>query len=73
MTDFDKRKAFITTTELHAAEGEMFGLTREQIAKTMLGQAVWMYIDTLGHDATIAALERYVKFAARERDEGREV
>ena len=68
MTDANKISSFREATTLHASEGELFGITREQVAKTLLSQAIWMHIDVHGHDATIATLQRFERITAAERD-----
>ena len=68
MSDVDRRKTFHTATKVHAKDGEVFGMTREEVARSMLGQSIFLHTDTFGHDKTIASLERYIKFIESERD-----
>jgi len=63
----EAREAFIDATKLHCAEGEIFGMSREEVARSLLMQAVWMHIDVLGHEQTISTLERFVRYVAIER------
>ena len=60
----DKRKSFLAATRLHAAEGELFGMTQEQVATALLGHAVLMHIESHGREATTEALKMLAEYAA---------
>lgn len=57
----DKNEAFRAATDLLKAEAELFGLTREEVAKSSLVQSLFDHLDVHGKDKTIALLHRFIR------------
>ena len=58
MYDIDRIKAFLSATNLHVVEGELFGMSRGDVAKLLLAYGVGLHLNAHGRAETVNALRK---------------